>query len=46
MTSRKIKFHPEAISEAAAAATWYRERNPLVADAFLNEIDQTINLTR
>lgn len=37
-----VEFHPEALSEAEAAADWYRERSPRAADAFLAELDRAI----
>lgn len=38
-----VGLHPEAIAEAAAAATWYRERSESAALAFLKEFDRAID---
>jgi plasmid stabilization system protein ParE len=42
MSPRKIDVHPEAVAEAHAAAQWYRERSALAADAFLAELDRSV----
>ena len=34
-----LSFHPEAVAEARAAWRWYAERSPLVAAAFVAELD-------
>lgn len=39
MTSRGLKFHPEAIAEAQAAFRWYAQHSFAAAEAFLREID-------
>lgn len=38
----KVNFHPEAGEEVEASRQWYAERNPLVARAFLAEIDLAV----
>ena len=38
-----VEFHPEAIAEAFAAASWYRERSPRAGEAFLSEIDHAVD---
>lgn len=38
-----VGLHPEAIAEAAATATWYRERSESAALAFLKEFDRAID---
>jgi toxin ParE1/3/4 len=40
-----VQFHPGAISEARAAAQWYRVRNESAADAFLNRAVEKISET-
>jgi plasmid stabilization system protein ParE len=42
MTSKRLSLHPEAIEEAESAARWYRERSPLAAARFVDEINQAI----
>jgi toxin ParE1/3/4 len=43
MTTKQVVFHPEAVEEAEAAATWYRERSPQAAARFVAEIHLVIN---
>lgn len=40
----KIVFHPAATEDAKAAYGWYKERNDLVAKAFVDEIDRAISI--
>jgi plasmid stabilization system protein ParE len=42
MTSKRLSLHPEAIEEPESAARWYRERSPLAAARFVDEINQAI----
>jgi toxin ParE1/3/4 len=44
MPLRQVEFHPEAVEEAEAAARWYRERSTAVADAFLSELERSMEL--
>jgi plasmid stabilization system protein ParE len=37
-----VEIHPSAIEEAHAAYHWYRERNEIVAKAFLSELDNAV----
>lgn len=39
---RRVGFHPEALAEVVAAATWYRERSPAAGAAFQAEMDRAI----
>ncbi len=41
-----LSIHREALSEVDAAARWYFERSPLVADAFLEEVDAALAAIR
>jgi plasmid stabilization system protein ParE len=43
MTATSFFFHPAAIEEAGAAARWYRERTPLAATRFVNELNEVID---
>src|SRR5271170_6702726 len=43
MSSRDFYLHPAAIEEAEAAARWYRERSPLAAKRFVEELNQVID---
>ena len=36
-------MHPAALEEAEAAARWYRERSPVAAVRFVEEINQAID---
>ena len=40
MARRPIQLHPQAVTEAQAAYRWYRDRNPIAAEAFLAELDR------
>ena len=42
MARRFVEFHPEAITEAGAAAEWYRQRSQDAANRFLEELDRAI----
>ena len=42
MTSRAVEFHPDAVAEARAAFTWYEQKDPRTAAAFLGELDQAV----
>jgi hypothetical protein len=41
MTAVRFFFHPEALEEAEAAFSWYRERSPLTAVRFIAELNET-----
>jgi len=43
MTARLFFFHPAAIEEAESAARWYRERSPLAAARFVDELNRVID---
>jgi plasmid stabilization system protein ParE len=36
-------LHPAAVEEAEAAVRWYRERSPLAAKRFVDELNQVID---
>jgi len=38
----RLGFHPEAVAEARGAASWYRDRNPDAAKAFLTEFERAL----
>ena len=40
---REISYHPQAADEMIAAAAWYRERQKLLADEFVDEFTKVIN---
>lgn len=42
MTVRKIEIHPEALTEAEAAVSWYAERSSRAPAAFIAEVDSAI----
>jgi plasmid stabilization system protein ParE len=42
MTAKQVVIHPEALSEAAAAVSWYSERSLRAPLAFIAEIDKAI----
>ena len=42
MPQREVAFHPAAVEEALAAATWYAERSDSAAVGFLNELDRAV----
>lgn len=39
---KPVSFLTAALAEAEATAAWYAERDPQVADAFLNELDRAV----
>jgi plasmid stabilization system protein ParE len=41
---RSVGIHPAALDEANAAAEWYGNRSRGAADAFLSELERTIDL--
>ena len=43
MTAAQFFFHPAAIEEAESAARWYRERSPVAAARFVDELNQVID---
>jgi len=43
MTATQFFFHPAAIEEAESAARWYRERSPLAAARFVDELNRVID---
>jgi len=43
MTARQFLLHPAALEEAESAARWYRERSPLAATRFVEELNQVID---
>jgi len=43
MTATQFFFHPAAIEEAESAARWYRERSPLAATRFVDELNRVID---
>jgi len=42
MPSKKIRFHEGALSEARTAYAWYASKDPVAADAFIEELDHAI----
>jgi plasmid stabilization system protein ParE len=40
----EVSFHPEAVRELRAAFLWYYDRNPIVAQSFQAEAEQTIEI--
>ena len=38
-----VEFHPEAISEAREANSWYSDKNPAAAEAFMAELDKAVS---
>jgi len=42
VTERIVEFHPSASEETVAAYSWYQERSPAAAQAFLAELDIAI----
>jgi plasmid stabilization system protein ParE len=42
MVERNARFHPQAEEEVQRAYTWYRERNPTAARAFLADLDHAV----
>jgi plasmid stabilization system protein ParE len=43
MIDPDFSLHPAAVEEAEAAARWYRERSPLAAKRFVDELYQVID---
>lgn len=43
MTPTQFFFHPAAIEEAESAARWYRERSPITATRFVDELNRVID---
>jgi|SRR5579863_902025 len=43
MNSREFVFHPAAIEEAMLAALWYRERSPVTASRFVDEVNRVLD---
>lgn len=39
---KRLELHPEAIEEARSARLWYKERSPLAAEGFMNELTKGI----
>jgi plasmid stabilization system protein ParE len=44
MTAPQFFLHPAALEEAESAARWYRERSPLAATKFVDELNQAIDM--
>lgn len=42
MAGQRVDFHPEAVTEARAAYTWYEQRDRRAAEAFLGEVDHAV----
>lgn len=40
---KTVELHDEALAEADAAAEWYAEREPAVADAFALELERAFD---
>src|SRR5262245_880063 len=38
----KYEFHPEALEEYEAAALWYAERDPQLAERFVQSVEEAI----
>ena len=38
----RLELHPEATSDGRAAFAWYQQRSPLVAEAFVTELDLAV----
>lgn len=41
--SDPLEVHPEAIAEGGAAHSWYADRSPAAAEAFLAELDLAVS---
>jgi plasmid stabilization system protein ParE len=39
-----VELHPGAVDDIEQGRGWYQERNPVVADAFLAEVDRAMSL--
>ena len=46
MPAFTVELHSDASAELQAAYDWYRDRNPLVATAFFQEIDHAVDMIR
>jgi len=46
MPLRKVSFHPEAAEEVEIARQWYTEGSPVVASAFVAELDLAVERVR
>jgi plasmid stabilization system protein ParE len=44
MTEKQFAVHPAAIAEAREAARWYRERNQEVAERFIAEYEEALDM--
>ncbi len=44
--SRAVIFRPAAEQEIREAYAWYEEKHPGLGDAFLSEVDQTVDRVR
>jgi len=44
VASVSIELHPGAIEDIEQGRGWYEERNPVIADAFLAEVDRAMFL--
>ena len=42
MAFRPVELHPEALGDSRSAYSWYFERNPSAAAAFLEELDRAV----
>ena len=42
MPTRRVEFHPEAVTEARGAFEWYQDRSDSAAQAFLAELDAAV----
>src|ERR1700687_3886545 len=43
MTNWQLSLHPAAVEDAELATRWYRERSPIAAARFADEVNQAIN---
>lgn len=43
MSKLSLRFHPEAVAEAAASRTFYEEQAPGLGDAFAEELDHALS---
>ena len=43
MARPALEFHPEAVEEARAARRWYEQRSPTAAEAFVAELDASLD---
>jgi plasmid stabilization system protein ParE len=42
VTAKSVRIHPAALAEGQAATDWYKERSKRAAEAFVDELAQTI----